>query len=210
MGFGRAGWYSFDLVDNLARSSAERIMPEHQDPVPGDLVPISPDGKMGFYVKDVRIGSWMLWWDNSGGMTFAWGLYRADGDRTRLVTRVRMRDEVLSPAILFDLALDVGDFVMMRQSMLGIKARAEGRSPLPFAVQTLELLAWLAAFVCFVIAEVRLARRPDWARNSLIAAAGAGLTILLVITKPPIWVDVAGAAGLATFLFLSRPGKHAP
>ena len=30
MGVTRAGWYSYDLLDNLARRSAERILPEYQ------------------------------------------------------------------------------------------------------------------------------------------------------------------------------------
>ena len=30
IGYGRAGWYSYDLLDNLGRPSAERIIPELQ------------------------------------------------------------------------------------------------------------------------------------------------------------------------------------
>src|SRR5918912_3240956 len=39
MGFGRAGWYSYDLLDNLGRSSAEMVMPELQELRIGDMVP---------------------------------------------------------------------------------------------------------------------------------------------------------------------------
>jgi len=58
MGFGRAGWYSYDLIDNLGRPSAERIIPELQKVAVGDLVPIF--GKMGFWVRDFRPNEWML------------------------------------------------------------------------------------------------------------------------------------------------------
>src|SRR5208282_4695705 len=51
MGLGRAGWYSYDLLDNLGRPSAERIMPEFQHLAVGDLIPVSPDGKAGQWVK---------------------------------------------------------------------------------------------------------------------------------------------------------------
>jgi len=47
------------------------------------------------------------------------------GFRTRLITRVRLRYDWTSPTILFNLALDVGDIVMMRRCLLGIKRRAE-------------------------------------------------------------------------------------
>jgi hypothetical protein len=41
---------------------------------------------------------------------------------------VRMHYNWLSPSILFSLAIDVGDIVMMRKCMLGIKRRAESLS----------------------------------------------------------------------------------
>ena len=46
------------------------------------------------------------------------------GSGTRLVTRVRIRCRWLRPTILFHLPLDVGDIVMMRKCMLGIRRRA--------------------------------------------------------------------------------------
>jgi hypothetical protein len=42
MGVNRAGWYSYDLLDNLAMRSAESILPEHQNTQVGDLIPMSP------------------------------------------------------------------------------------------------------------------------------------------------------------------------
>jgi hypothetical protein len=40
IGFNRAGWYSYDLLDNLGRRSAERIIPELQAISVGDWVPM--------------------------------------------------------------------------------------------------------------------------------------------------------------------------
>jgi len=42
MGYGRGGWYSYDVVD-MKGGSAERIVPELQALAVGDLVPNSPD-----------------------------------------------------------------------------------------------------------------------------------------------------------------------
>jgi len=50
MGFGRAGWYSYDQVD-VAGRSATRILPEWQNLAEGDIVPTHPAG--GFVVKRI-------------------------------------------------------------------------------------------------------------------------------------------------------------
>lgn len=133
IGIKRAGWYSYDWIDNLGRPSAERIIPELQRLEVGDLIPLSPDGRQGFWVKDLEPNRWMLWWDKKGSVTWLWALSPLDDRRTRLITRVRMHYNWLSPSILFALVLDVGDIVMMRKCLLGIKRRAEalaaGHSP---------------------------------------------------------------------------------
>ena len=125
MGVNRAGWYSYDLLDNLARPSAEVILPEHQNVQIGTLIPMSPDGKQGLYVKDFRANEWMFWWDNKGDSTWVWGIYSEGEAHSRLITRVRVKYRWLSPAILINLIVEFFDIVMMRKCMLGIKRRAE-------------------------------------------------------------------------------------
>ena len=51
MGFGRAGWYSYDVLDNRGPSVIE-IKPELQDLKPGDIMPTHPGG--GFLAKVVE------------------------------------------------------------------------------------------------------------------------------------------------------------
>lgn len=128
MGVNRAGWYSYDLLDNLARPSAEVILPEHQNIEIGMVVPMSPDGKQGMGVKDFKDNAWMLWWDNIGDSSWAWEIYPEGEAYSRLVTRVRVKYRWLSPAILFSLMIEFFDIVMMRKCMLGIKRRAEALS----------------------------------------------------------------------------------
>jgi hypothetical protein len=53
MGYGRAGWYSYDQLDMKGRS-ADRILPEHQQLAVGDLLPTDPGG--GFVVKVLEPG----------------------------------------------------------------------------------------------------------------------------------------------------------
>jgi len=53
MGYGRAGWYSYDRLD-MKGSSAGSILPEHQALAVGDIVPTDPSG--GFEVKVLEPG----------------------------------------------------------------------------------------------------------------------------------------------------------
>ena len=128
MGMNRAGWYSYDLLDNLARPSAQVILPEHQTIQIGTLVPMSPDGKQGMWVKDFQDGQWMLWGDKIGDSSWVWGIYPEGDASSRLVTRVRVKYRWFSPAILFSLIIEFFDILMMRKCMLGIKRRAEALS----------------------------------------------------------------------------------
>jgi hypothetical protein len=125
IGAGRAGWYSYDLLDNLGHPSAERIIPEFQHLAVGDLIPISPDGKAGQRVKAFEPNRWMLWGDEAGDSTWYWGLDPLDEHRTRLGTRVRMHYRWTSSLLLFNPLVEFTDIVMMRKCLLGIKRRAE-------------------------------------------------------------------------------------
>jgi hypothetical protein len=136
IGMTRAGWYSYDLLDNLARPSARQLLPEHQKIHVGQLIPMSPDGKYGVYVKEFKENEWILWNDQEGDTTWFWGLYPDGENRTRLVTRVRMKYHWNSPAALFNLLVEFGDLPMMRKCLLGIKERAEMKRPLSKIPQT--------------------------------------------------------------------------
>ncbi len=123
MGLTRAGWYSYDLLDNLGRPSARRIIPELQDLRPGDIVPMSPDRTQGMRVHFVDAPRSMVWGE-PGGTTWAWQLDETDTGSTRLITRVRSRYRWLSPSIAFSVLLEFGDIWMMRKMLLNLRDRA--------------------------------------------------------------------------------------
>jgi hypothetical protein len=125
MGVTRAGWYSYDLLDNLGRPSAENILTEYQTTQVGDVIPMSPDGKLGMRVKDFSKNKWMLWWDDKGDSSWVWDIQPEGEADSRLVTRVRVKYHLLSPTIAFNLLVEFFDIIMMRKCMLGIKRRAE-------------------------------------------------------------------------------------
>jgi hypothetical protein len=63
IGNGRAGFYSYDWIDNAGRPSAREIIPEYQHVEVGDLVPMLPGTEVGMWVKGFEANRWMLWWD---------------------------------------------------------------------------------------------------------------------------------------------------
>jgi hypothetical protein len=54
IGSHRAGWYSYDRLDNAGVPSAARILPELQDLKPGDTIWASPDGTLAFHVANLE------------------------------------------------------------------------------------------------------------------------------------------------------------
>jgi hypothetical protein len=125
IGVTRAGWYSYDIFDNLGHHSSERIIPEFQHLAVGDVIPMSPNGKEGLLVKALEPQRWMLWGSKAGDSTWYWGLEPVDATHTRLITRVRMRYQWTSPMLLFALLVEFTDIIMLRKCLLGIKRRAE-------------------------------------------------------------------------------------
>jgi hypothetical protein len=127
IGTGRAGFYSYDLFDNAARPSADRILAELQQIRVGDWVPMSTkvNQTTAFKVKAFEPERWLLWVKPHS--TWAWKLTPLDGGGTRLVTRLKERYDWRSPglALLTVILFEFGDFPMMGKLLLGIKRRAE-------------------------------------------------------------------------------------
>ena len=126
VGFGRAGWYSYDLLDNLGRHSAERVIPELQHLEIGDVVPMGAvvNDTTVIRVKDFDPYKWLLW--EHLGDSWVWVLKSSDDHTTRLITRGRQRYHWKSPMVISELILmEIGDFSMMRKLLLNLKRRAE-------------------------------------------------------------------------------------
>ena len=125
IGCTRAGMYSYDWLDNAGIHSAERILPEFQHIAVGDFIPMTTDGKQGMWVKAFEQNQWILWVSKEDQSTWLWALYPQSESHTRLITRLRVRYTWTLPWVLYYLVGDVGDIVMMRKCLLGIKQRAE-------------------------------------------------------------------------------------
>jgi hypothetical protein len=127
MGCQRAGWYSWDALDNAGVRSADRIIPELQHLAVGDVLPARPGGAVGFRVLRtvperalVLDGASPLW-----AGSWAFDLQPLGENRTRLVTRYRAsyppntRMKTLLPV------LAAAHAFMERKQLRTIKQRAE-------------------------------------------------------------------------------------
>jgi hypothetical protein len=125
-GYGRAGWYSYDWLDNGGRPSANQIVPQLQRLHPGDVMATGPDGT-GFVVQSIQPPrSLVLLIDHPDARTScSILLLREHGGRTRLVFRLRLRAAPNWRGSAFLAAMDAGDFFMMRKQLRGIRERAE-------------------------------------------------------------------------------------
>jgi uncharacterized protein YndB with AHSA1/START domain len=154
MGVGRAGWYSYDAIDNGGVPSARVLLGRYQRVAVGDVLPAAPGATDGFVVlavappNDLVLGGPP---DAERGQRATWefNLRPLDGDRTRLVVRVRVADHWLTAApppdptrprrfvdrvyafmarlpkpVLFAFA-GFGHRVMENEQLRGLKRRAE-------------------------------------------------------------------------------------
>jgi hypothetical protein len=124
MGAGRAGWYSYDFIDNGGERSSETIVPEFQDISVGTLFPALPRSTDGFFVIDYK-PEWFLVL-GGGATTWAFVLEPVGPNRTRLITRARGDSKYDFHGLPIALVRLV-HFIMERKQLLEIARRAEKR-----------------------------------------------------------------------------------
>lgn len=146
MGYGRAGWYSWDRLDNFGERSADRIHPEWQDVQVGDfLAPelgvtarawqvaaLEPQRFLCLRASfDLRRGAW---YDPakpqppfSSLSTWGFWLKEIPGNRTRLIVSGywSMRPRWLQP-ILSVFLLEPSHWIMQMRQFTHLKRLAEG------------------------------------------------------------------------------------
>ncbi|MFH2036456.1 MAG: hypothetical protein ABIJ45_08640 [Candidatus Zixiibacteriota bacterium] len=132
IGYAKAGFYGFDILDNGGHPSADHIIPEFQNLKVGDSIACAEyKGKLFNFLEVVTLepNQSMLWvfietpWN---GATWSWGLYKIDDEHTKLVSRLR-KDysfETFQDVVSWSM-IDAIEILMMRTTLLGIKLQAE-------------------------------------------------------------------------------------
>ena len=136
MGAGnRAGWYSYDFIDNGRRPSGRRIVPELQHLTIGTIFPAIPGATDGFTLLAFEPERFLVLGASSADgaplVTWAFVLEEAEQSSTRLVVRARggsgYRISWL-PLCLTTRVIPLVHFIMQRKQLLGIATRAERTS----------------------------------------------------------------------------------
>jgi hypothetical protein len=135
MGSGRAGWYSYDFIDNGSHPSAERIVPEFQNIEAGSVFPALPGVKDVFVVAQCDpnhslVLSWRLP-DGKYQTTWAFILEEPQPGQTRLIVRGRVAAGYRPlglPEWFARRMAPPAHFIMQRKQLLGIARRAEASS----------------------------------------------------------------------------------
>ena len=132
MGAGsRAGWYSYDVLDNGRQRSEERIVPELQHLTRGMVFPALPGVTDCFTLLAFEPGRYLIlgWRPNDTlVMTWAFVLNEVTRSSCRLVVRAREGAGYHFHALPRWLTAAIGPvvhFIMQRKQLLGIKRRAE-------------------------------------------------------------------------------------
>jgi len=130
MGCNRAGWYSYDGLDNGGVPSAERIVPELQTVAVGDVFPWTPTDSTGFVVRAVEPGRALVLGGTPPPYQVTWALVLEpiDGTSTRLITRSRGTPRSAPVKLLLQVAVHPIHFAMQRKQLLNVKRRVEARA----------------------------------------------------------------------------------
>ena len=190
MGYDRAGYYGYDIIENLGSKrgphSPEHIVPELQNVKVGDEVPISAAGSWVFYAIEPE--HYFIWSGETGDSAFTWALYPIDENHTRLVSRIRWSHHWSEPSLIpLDLFTEFTDHLAIRKILHGVKGRVEGHIE-PMAWINMEFFIYVAVALILVVAIALLIVRPlSWGR--WLAGMVAGAVWLATWYAPiPAWI----------------------
>ena len=144
----RGGAYTYDWVENLLglnMHSADRVLPEFQNPQPGEVIGYGSNRMRLELVDPNRV---LAWRSETGDWVWSFILRERNG-RTTLISRNRFRLPTVA-ARLGMLPMEPASLVMERKMLRGIKQRAER-----LAVDS------LAGVASGVVASARARRAAD-------------------------------------------------
>jgi hypothetical protein len=128
MGCRRAGWYSYDGLDNKGIPSADRVLPELQQIQVGDLLPQTPTAADRFIVLAVEPERVLVLGDDARSMSWAFVLEPVGETATRLITRSRGTYDHLGLGLMLRVIWHPVHYGMQRRQLLNLKRLVEAAS----------------------------------------------------------------------------------
>jgi hypothetical protein len=186
VGQDRGGFYSYTWVENMMLAdihNARTINPDWQTRQEGDLLPLTPpryplgllrrnEKGVGPRVRRFVPGEFLAL---DGWGTFV--LQPIAGEKTRLIVRDPTPPMSLPVKILWQVFFEPGHFVMEREMMEGIRARAEGTAGSGSAAQSLATTGFILTALVGAFYVGRTRRKWAW-----LAAPGLYATAILFST----------------------------
>jgi len=215
MGYGRAGFYGYNLIENLGSKTGIRssisILPELQHPKMGDVLPISKVASVVF--DTIKPSSYLIWRGgpaHSNG-SFVWAIFPIDESHTRLISRIRLLYHWTDSRLLLDNFTEFADHVAVPKILLGVKGRVEGRPPQALMEEAIEIGVWVLALAEFVTAAALIFRLRRWLRAWFLGLAAGLLLLFTLYAHAPMWIGALLCCGIAGgILLLSRTGSANP
>jgi hypothetical protein len=192
MGYKRAGFYGYDLIENIGNGSnirsATTILPPFQHPQIGDPIPLSFAATLVF--GSINQNSWIIWRsrDRPTYGVFIWELVPVGANSTRLISRIRWKYAPGSWSKVLGLFTEFADHVAVRRILKGVRDRAEGRPSPSLALEALEIAGWLVALfeLCLTIGFVAAWRR--WQVAWVLALGAGALLQFILYSDAPTWI----------------------
>jgi len=122
LGYGKAGWYSYDWIDNDGVPSADRVLTEHQNLAVGGRILMMPT--MGFGVREIVEPSHIVSVLEDGSTSWCLALH-PDGDGVRLVSRWRPTVDRSLGGMAMLAVVEPGTFIMEQKMLRTIRQRVE-------------------------------------------------------------------------------------
>lgn len=192
MGYCRAGYYGYDILENLGSPrgirSADRILPEFQQFKVGDEVPISSVAHMVFFA--IEPNRYIIWTGTNQQGSFIWALYPVDKSHTRLVSRIRWSFHWTQPRLLaLDFFTEFTDYLAVREILQGVKGRVENQIE-PMSEQNTEFVVYVVAALIFILTLFFLLIRPLTWNKWLTGLAGGAAWLVTWYAPVSIWIGV--------------------
>lgn len=221
LGQDRAGFYSFDLLENAVgceMPTSDRLRPDRQTWQTGDrlwMYPKEKAGGIGYATLRTFVpGRALAFGTHAPGThltdpddgSWAFVLEPIDRSTTRFLVRGRGAPGRALLGVAFDSAIfEPAHFVMERRMMIGISQVAEGSDRQRLA-NHLQVVLWVITFALFVASIVLVMRRKAW-RRPLAAFVASGIAFqILTFVQPPVPVGALLVLGVAAILWPPRTG----